>query len=590
MKILKLAVWAPVLALAACAQQPLQPGDAQPVQPVQPAPPAVQAPAPKPRVAVRPPAKPRVLPNQDLSAAVLFKMLLAEIALQRGQVNVAVQSLLEVARETKDPRIAQRATEVAWNARFIRVALETAGIWLAAEPESLHARQVLAMLLVNQGRLAEAQPHLAQTLAADPENVGANFLQLQRSLAIHSDKAAVLQLTQNLALPYPKLPEAHYSIAQAAWGAGQSDLALTEVRAALLLRPEWEQAALLQGQLLQRTSNADAFAYYQEYLKRHPRAMDVRLSYARLLVTGQKYAEARSEFQALMKEFPDNPDVALAVGLLSLQLRDFDAAEAQLLRALETNYKDPDAVRFYLGQANEQHQRFDEALRWYGSIKGGDQYVPARSHYATILAKQGKLDEARKYLQESGQSAQQRVQFVQAEAQLLREANDYRGAYDVLGQALEKNPKSPELLYDHAMAAEKIDRIDVLESNLRQVIQIKPDHAHAYNALGYTLADRNTRLQEAYTLIEQALKIAPEDPFIMDSMGWVLYRMGQHDSALVFLKRAFELRPDAEIAAHLGEVLWAAGQRDEARKIWDSALKLSPANEVLLATVKKFSP
>ena len=584
MKIFKLAVFAPVLALVACAQPPLQSGDAQP------GPPAAQAPAPQPRVVVRPPAQPRVLPNHELNQGILFKLLLAEIALQRGQVNVAVQSLLEVARETKDPRIAQRATEVAWNARFIRVALETAGIWLAAEPESMQARQVLAALLVNQARLAEALPHLAQSLAADPQNVGANFLQLQTLLARHPDKAAVLQLTQTLAKPYPKLPEAHYSIAQAALNAEQNELALTEIRAALLLRPEWEQAALLQGQLLQRTSNAEARAYFQGYLKGHPRAMDVRLNYARLLVTDQKYAEARSEFQALMKEFPDNPDVALAVGLLSLQLHDFDAAEAQLLRALETNYKDPDAVRLYLGQANEQRQRFDEALRWYGSITGGAQYVPARSHYATILARQGKLDEARKYLQESGLNAQQRVQFTQAEAQLLREANDYRGAYDVLGQALEKNPKSPDLLYDHAMAAEKIDRVDVLESNLRQVIQIKPDHAHAYNALGYTLADRNIRLQEAYALIEQALKIAPEDPFIMDSMGWVLYRMGQHDAALVFLKRAFELRPDAEIAAHLGEVLWAAGRPDEARRIWDGALKLSPANEVLLATVKKFSP
>ena len=584
MKILKLAVWAPLLVLAACAQPPLQPADAQPERP------AAPAPVPKPHVAVRPPAKPRVLPNQDLSPAILFKLLLSEIALQRGQINVAVQSLLEAARETKDPRIAQRATEVAWKARFIRVALETAGIWLAAEPESLQARQVLAALLVSQARLAEAQPHLAQSLAADPQNVGASFLQLQTLLASHPDKVAVRQLTQDLAKPYPKLPEAHYSIAQAARNAGEDELALTEIRAALLLRPEWEQAALLQGQLLQRTSNAAALAYYQEYLKRHPRAMDVRLNYARLLVTDQKFAEARGEFQALMKEFPDNPDVALAVGLLSLQLHDFDAAEAQLLRALETNYKNPDAVRFYLGQANEERKRFDEALRWYGSIKGGEQYVPARSHSATILARQGKLDEARRYLRESGQNAQQRVQFIQAEAQLLREANDYRGAYDVLGQALEKNPKSPELLYDHAMAAEKIDRIDVLESNLRQVIQIKPDYAHAYNALGYTLADRNTRLQEAYALIEQALKIAPEDPFIMDSMGWVLYRMSQHDAALTFLKRAFELRPDAEIAAHLGEVLWAAGRPDEARKIWNSALKLSPANEVLLATVKKFSP
>ncbi len=182
------------------------------------------------------------------------------------------------------------------------------------------------------------------------------------------------------------------------------------------------------------------------------------------------------------------------------------------------------------------------------------------------------------------------MQLTQAEAQLLRDANEYRTAYDVLGQALEKNPNSPELLYDHAMAAEKIDRIDVLESNLRKVIEIKPDYAHAYNALGYTLADRNTRLQEAYTLIEQALKLAPDDPFIMDSMGWVLYRMSQNDASITFLKRAFDLRPDAEIAAHLGEVLWAAGQRDEARKIWNNALKANPANEVLLATVKKFSP
>ena len=587
MKIPKRAVWLPALALAACAEQPLQPAAPQSEQPAA----VQQAPAaPKPSVTVRPPAKPRVLPNQELSPAVLFKMLLAEIALQRGQINVAVQSLLEVARETRDPRIAQRATEVAWNARFIRVALETAEIWLAAEPASMQARQVIAALLVNQGRLAEAQPHLAQTLVADPQNVGANFLQLQTLLGRHPDKAAALRLTQDLAKPYPKLPEAHYSIAQAAANAGENELALKEVRAALALRPEWEQAALFQGQQLQRASNAEALAYYQGYLKRYPRAMDVRLNYARLLVTDQKFAEARGEFQALLKEFPDNPDVSLAVGLLSLQLRDFDAAEAQLLRALETNYKDPDAVRLYLGQANEERKRFDEALRWYGSVTGGEQYVPARSHYAAILAKQGKLAEARKSLQEAGQNAQQRVQFVQAEAQLLREANDYRGAFEVLGQALESNPGSPELLYDHAMAAEKIDRIDILESNLRQVIKLRPDHAHAHNALGYTLADRNIRLQEAYTLIEQALKLTPEDPFIMDSMGWVLYRMNQHDAALVFLKRAFELRADAEIAAHLGEVLWASGRAEEARKIWDGALKHSPANEVLLATVKKFSP
>jgi tetratricopeptide (TPR) repeat protein len=542
-------------------------------------------------VVVRPPnVKAPVLPAQAMSQAVLFKLLLAEIALQRGQNNVAAQSFLDLTKETRDPRIAQRATEVALNTRFFGVALETAGIWLAADPDSQQARQVLAALLVNQARLADAEPHLEKWLAADKEQVGNGFMQLNPMLARHPDKAAVLQLTQNLAKPYANVPEAHFSIAQAAFAAGQTPLALSEIREALKLRSDWEQAALFQGQVLQRNSNADALAYYQTYLKRNPRAMDVRLSYARLLVTDKKYAEARSEFQALLKEFPDNADVTMAVALLSLQLNDFDLAETQLKHALETDYKDPDAIRFYLGQVNEERKRPDDALRWYSSVAGGDQYVPSRARYAGILAKQGKLDDARNYLQQAGRNGPERLQFTQAEAQLLRDANDFRAAFDLLGQAVAKNPNSPELLYDQAMAAEKVERFDVLESNLRKVIQLKPDYAHAYNALGYTFADRNTRLDEAYSLVEQALKLSPDDPFIMDSMGWVLFRMNQNDAAITFLKRAFEIRPDAEIAAHLGEVLWAAGRRDEAKKVWASALKDNPANEVLSSTVKKFSP
>jgi tetratricopeptide (TPR) repeat protein len=571
--------------LTACAQQPVQRDEAQTDAA------ATKPPAAKPRVVTRPPVATAVLPKVELTQSILFRLLLADIALQRGQINVAVQSYLELARETRDPRIAQRATEVAWNARFLGVAIETAGIWLAADPDSQQARQVLAALLVNQQRLADAQPYLEKALAADKENLGQSFMQLNALLARHPDKAAALVLTQNLAKPYPTLPEARFSVAQAAVGAGQFALALAETREALRLRPDWEQAALYYGGLLQqRGSNAESAAYFQDFLKRHPRAMDVRLNYARLLVTEKKFPEARGEFQTLLKEFPDNPDVALAVGLLSLQLNDFATAETQLLRALENNYKDPDAVRFYLGQANEERKRFDEALKWYGEVSGGDQFVASRARYAGVLVKQGRVTDARAYLQGAGRNAPERLQFIQVEAQLLRDANDFRGAFDVLGRAVEANPGSPELLYDYAMVAEKIDRVDVLEASLRRVIQLKPDHAHAHNALGYTLADRNVRLQEAYELIEQALKLAPEDPFIIDSMGWVLYRMNQNDAALTFLKRAYEIRADAEIAAHYGEVLWATGKQDEARKVWSGALKQSPANELLLATVKKFSP
>lgn len=584
MKIVRTLFVAVPALLAACAQQPPKPSDIDADAP------ATKPAAVKPRVVTRAPANTPVLPKLEMSQSILFKLLLADIALQRGQVNVAVQSYLELARETRDPRIAQRATEVAWNARFVGVAIEAAGIWLAADPESQQARQVLAALLVNQQRLADAQPHLEKSLAADKANVGQSFMQLNALLARHPDKAAVLTLTQNLAKPYMNVPEARYSIAQAAAGAGQAKLALAEAREALRLRPDWEQAALFYGALLQANSNADALAFFQDFLKQHPRAMDVRLNYARLLVSEKKYPEARGEFQALLKEFPDNPDVTLAVGLLSLQLSDFETAEKQLLHALETDYKDPDAVRFYLGQTNEERQRYDEALRWYSSVAGGDQFVASRARYAGVLVKQGRMADARRYLQEAGRSPPERLQFTQVEAQMLRDAGDFSTAFDVLGRAVAANPDAAELLYDYAMMAEKVDRIDVLETSLRKVIQLRPEYAHAYNALGYTLADRNLRLPESYSLIEQALKLAPEDPFIIDSMGWVLYRMNQNDAALTFLKRAFEIRADAEIAAHYGEVLWATGQQDEARNVWNNALKQSPANELLLATVKKFSP
>src|SRR5687767_5722734 len=227
----------------------------------------------------------------------------------------------------------------------------------------------------------------------------------------------------------------------------------------------------------------------------------------------------------------------------------------------------------------------------YTTLFRSEQYINARSRQAGVLAKQGKLSEAREHLQQStANSSQQRAQLTQAEAQLLREANDYQAAYELLGRALEKMPNSPDLLYDHAMAAEKVNRLDVLEDNLKKLIKLRPDHAHAYNALGYTFADRNQRLPEAHQLIEQALKLSPDDAFIMDSMGWVLYRMGRMREALGFLQKAYTLRPDGDIAAHLGEVLWVDGQQEQARKVWTEALKANAENEALRNTIKKFAP
>jgi tetratricopeptide (TPR) repeat protein len=568
---------------AACAQQPTQPPAS--VVPL----PTTQAKVPPRIVLARPERRRPPLPPQDLTEQILFKIMLAEVAVQRGQPQVAVTAYIELARETHDPRVAQRATEIAWSARFIPAAIEAAGIWLQADPDSPQARQVIATLLVNQAQLSDALPYLEKWVAADKPNVGPAFLQISSLLARHQDKKAVSVLMQALARPYSEVPEARLAVAQAAWNADEPELSLTEARAALALRPDWEIGALFQGQILQRRSTGEALAYLADYLKRYPQSKDVRLNYARLLVNEKNYSEARKQFEVLLADFPNNPDVTMAVALLAMQASDFDAAEAQFKHALENNYKDPDAVRLYLGQVNEERKRYDEALKWYETIGPGEHYVSARARYAGVLAKQGRLAEARQYLQQaSAQDNQQRAQLTQAEAQLLREAMAYQEAFDLLGQALEKLPNYPDLLYDHAMAAEKVNRFDVLESNLRKLIQIQPTYAHAYNALGYTLADRNERLDEARQLIETALKLSPEDPFIMDSMGWVLYRQSQNKEGLSYLQRAYALRPDPEIAAHLGELLWADGQREEARKVWSEVLKEHPKNELLRNTVKRF--
>jgi tetratricopeptide (TPR) repeat protein len=546
---------------------------------------------PQTRSAPSKPATRPALPEIELSAELMYKMMLAEVALQRGQPHIAATAYLELARETRDPRVAQRATEIAWNARFMDAATEAAGIWLQGTPGNARARQVLGALLANQQKVDAARGHFEQWLASDPENVGQSFLQLSTLLARNKDRKAVVELVRGLAQRYPKVPEARLAVAQAAWNAGDQALALEESSAALKLKPEWELAALFRAQALQRRSNDEALAFLSDYLAKHPDAKDARLNYARLLVTNKRHADARKQFELLVQQFPQNPDVTMAVAVLAMQAADYDAAETQLKRALELSYGEPDIVRVYLGQINEERKRFDEALKWYASVEQGEQYVNAQARYAGVLAKQGRLAEARKHLQQASASGpQQRVQLTQAEAQLLRDANAYTEAFELLGEALQKMPDYPDLLYDHAMAAEKVDRLDVLEKNLRKLIQLRPDHAHAYNALGYTLADRSERLTEARELIEKALTLAPDDAFIMDSMGWVLYKLGQQRDALEHLHRAYTMRPDAEIAAHLGEVLWSTGQQEQARKIWSEALKEHGSNEALQNTVKRFAP
>ncbi|HEY6720249.1 MAG TPA: tetratricopeptide repeat protein, partial [Burkholderiales bacterium] len=513
---------------------------------------------------------------------------LAEIAGQRGNVALSAQAYVDLAKRTRDPRIARRATEVALYARMNTAAIEAATVWYETDPGSTRPLQALSGLLIAAGRYDEALPNLKKLLASPASDLASGFAQLTRTLAGAQDKQAALKLVQSLAADYPKLPEAHFAVARAALNAGEDRGALEEARKAGQLRPEFEAAVLLEAQLLQKVSVDQAASLLAGYLKKNPAAREARLAYARLLVGQRRFGEARAEFQKLMSSVPDSTDMVFAVALLSLQLKDYDAAEKYLKGLIESPYRDKDGVRLYLGQVAEERKNLPEALRWYGEVGEGEQYVQAQIRYAQVLSRQGKLDEARSRLQQAAaKNSQQRVQLVLAEAQLLRDANQPKAAFDLVGQALDRLPNDPELLYDYAMLAEKIERVDILESSLRKLIEIRPEHAHAYNALGYSLADRNQRLPEARELIEKALTLAPDDSFIIDSMGWVLYRMGKLKDSLGYLKRAFAGRPDPEIAAHLGEVLWANGDRTEAERVWGDATRETPDNETLASTIKR---
>jgi tetratricopeptide (TPR) repeat protein len=528
-------------------------------------------------------------PITELTAEAFYEFLLAEIALQRGQLGVATQAYVDLARRTRDARVARRATEVGIHARMPNAAVDAARLWQEIEPNSDEALRTLATLLVSTGRLDEAEPHLRNVLARQQSDLGEGFLQLTQFLGSNADKPGVLRLMLRLAEPHAQVPGARLAVAQAAAGAGEDALALSEARAAAQLRPGWEQAALVEASVLQKQSPNAAADQLRQFLTSHPNAREVRLAYARLLVAERDYDGARKEFQALTEANPNNADVLYAIGLLSMQLEDWALAEKHLQRLLTLEFRDRDLIRLYLGQVAEEQKRYPEALARYREVKSGEHALTAQIRQSNVLAKQGNLDQARGMLQQaSAANNQQRVQLVLAETQLLRDANKTGEALDVIERALDKLPNHPDLLYDHAMLAEKLDKVDVMEASLRKVIAIKPDHAHAYNALGYSLADRNLRLAEARELIEKAVKLAPDDFFILDSLGWVLYRQGDLEGAAKHLARAYKGRPDAEIGAHLGEVLWQLGRRDEALRIWQEAAKKSPENETLQKTMKRF--
>ncbi len=531
------------------------------------------------------------LPNVVLSDDLLYEFLLGEVSLQRGQADVAADTYLDLARSTRDPRVARRAAQIAYQSRQYDKAVEALKLWIELDPGSSLAKQTLASILIAMGRLDEVRPLLAEMLAADPAAAGPMFQQIAAQLIRQGDKAAALGLARELAKPYSQVAEAHWAVAQVAHAAGKQDEALREVRHARELRPNWEAPALFEAQLLQAGQPEQALTLLKDFLASNPQASEARLFYARLLLERQQYKESRAQFQILLKENPGNAELAFAVALLSLQMGELDRAEKELKQALARGKKDQNTVYYYLGQLSEAKKDSQAALQYYRKVQAGEYVYPSQLRAIYLLNADGKLDDALDVLHRiKARNNQQRAQVLLIEVQLLRDAKRFEQAYRIVQKGLEQFPEQPDLLYEGALLADKLGKPDVLEQMMRTLIRLQPDNANAYNMLGYSFLDRNVHVEEGMRLVEKAYRMSPNDAAIMDSVGWGHYRLGNLTKSLEFLRRAFAANPDPEIAAHLGEVLWVHGNKDEAKKVWSDSLKQHPDSELLQAVMKKFLP
>lgn len=529
---------------------------------------------------------------RELDGQTVYQVLLAELALQRGAAEIAAAAYGQAALRTGDGGLLLRAIQVASVARQLDLGLQLARRWVEVEPTNRHARQALTGILAGLGRNDELLPQLRLLLAdGDAEARARMLVNLHRYFGAQPDRQKVLAMVRELVAPYGQEAEASYAVATAAAAAGEREAALAAAREARKRKPDWAMPVLLEVQILGREGSAEAIATLRSALATQPGSADLRLHLARLLATEKRWEESRQEFERLLKDNPDAVEVLYATALVALQQSDLEAAGRFFEQLLETDFADRALVHYQLGGIAEEQRQYESAIAHYQQVTGGEYQVAAQTRRAQVLGKLGRSAEAHQALREipTG-NPQDRLRVVLAEAQLYRQEGDYKSAFEILEKALVGQPDDPDLLYDQAMIAERLSRMDVLEANLNRVIALRPDSAHAYNALGYSLADRNVRLDEARQLVGKALELAPDDPFILDSMGWVLYRLGQPKEAIVYLERAYGQRQDPEIAAHLGEVMWSIGRRDEARRLWGAAREQHPDNEVLRLTIRNHQP
>ncbi len=552
-----------------------------------------------------PPNTPAAAKTPNVSAMdgeLFYQLLVGEITVQEGEPGAGYALILDAARKSNDAQLFQRATEIALQGRSGDAALQAARAWQQAQPGSRDPNRYILQILIALNRVPETEGPLKTGIElASPIERSLAISAIPRAYARVSDKRLASMVVEQGLAAYLTDPatagSAWTTVGRMRLAAGDTTGALDAAKKGNAADPRYEGPALVALELMD-PKLPEAEALVQRYVGSNPKPLpEIRMAYARGLLDAQRYAEASAQLQMVIRDKPDFPPAWLVLGSLQLQDNQLTQAQTSLQRyvalAQQPNADEEQSrglaqAYLQLAQIAEKRKDFAAAESWINKIEDSDDMMQAQTRRASILASQGKLAEGRQLIRSLPERRPGDARLkVMAEVGLLRDLKQYRAAYDLLAQANTKFPNDPDLVYDQAMMAEKNNQLEEMERLLRRVIQIKPDSFSAYNALGYSFADRNVRLPEARELIRKALEYAPADPFIRDSLGWVEFRMGNREVAAKIFAEAYKTKPDPEIAAHYGEVLWTMGQRDRAMAIWREGQLLNPENETLVETLKR---
>lgn len=525
---------------------------------------------------------------QGLTPQILYRFLLGEIAQQRGQGAAAVELFDLLTEESADPALGRRSAQLAIANNRFGDALRLTARWYNNSKSPEAAEWLLALALRSPDPERSRIP-VQQVLSDAGARREALWLYYAEQLPEAGSPTAVYPLTRDLTEPYKTEAGAWWARASAAAQVNRKDEALESLEQALRLKEDFEEAVVLRAQLRARNELPEASKQLQAYVNSHPKAFRARMMLARILSAQERDQEAMAVLQALRKDAPESAEAAFLLGRLQAGLGQGKAAEASLRDALRLRYRDADAANMLLGRLAADRDDVDAALRAWDDVEGGA-FLNAQRQAAELLARKGRLAEARSRVSEAiAQQPAARREFLRIDAHVLSLAGQQQQAYDVLSEALQgpADESEADLLYDRAMVAEKMNRLDWLERDLRAVLKTQPDNSTALNALGYTLTDRTDRHAEALTLISKALEKEPDNPAILDSMGWVKFKLGQLAEATDYLRTAYSKLPEPDVAAHLGEVLWLTGKQTEARSLLQEALKKHPNEAVLLDVIKR---